>query len=245
MNDYREYCIAIAAIFLALALGIMIGVSFGDDFLVSNQREMIERMESELMRLRGITQEKEGELERWEAVKPLIWRGYREIFAGKKIAVVADNEAQAALLKEVLVEAGAAVTILLLTPENGQVSAAAEFPEKIYEYVCQSVSEEAADSAPHCIVLLMGRGRIPGRLDTLFLDAWQSLEGAGARVIAAFPREEQVVLPSCAGEVEWSLIDNVNTFWGQLALLEMAATGERGHYGFRKEAIGLIPLAPQ
>ena len=43
--NYREYLIATGAVFLALALGILIGVSFGDGILAANQRNVMELME--------------------------------------------------------------------------------------------------------------------------------------------------------------------------------------------------------
>ena len=48
MFEYKPYIFAIAAIFLALASGILIGITFGEDVVVSNQKEMIEFMERQL-----------------------------------------------------------------------------------------------------------------------------------------------------------------------------------------------------
>ena len=40
---------------------------------------------------------------------------------------------------------------------------------------------------------------------------------------------------------EPNLVDNIDTFWGQMALLKMLAGGAGGHYGFGGGSKGLLP----
>jgi hypothetical protein len=224
VNDYREYCIAIAAIFLALALGILIGISFGEDFLVSNQQEIIELMELEIRRFKEAIREKELELERWERVKPVIRRSYEERLAGIGLAFIAPLEENAAALQEFFRDTGAET--VFRQPAQVAAERREELPQSI---------------DPDCFILLMHRNTAGDGWDPELMALWTALEQEGKRVIAVFPWGE-LKLPPLAEGTAWNLIDNINTYWGQLALLEMIASGAGGHYGFDAAAGGLMPL---
>ncbi|NLY39659.1 MAG: copper transporter [Firmicutes bacterium] len=223
MNDYREYCIAIAAIFLALALGILIGISFGEDFLVSNQQEIIELMEQELRRSREAIREKELELERWERVKPVIRRSYQDRLSGLELALIAPRAEDAAALQAILSDTGAEIAFrqpAQLTVEHSEEA------------------EQSMDSA--CYILLMQKNSAGSGWDPEMMALWRALAQEGKRVIAVFPWGE-LKLPPLAEGIAWNLVDNINTYWGELALLEMIASGAGGHYGFDGAASGLMP----
>ena len=92
MYNIRELILAITAIFITLALGILIGVSFGDDYLVTSQREVIELMERELLRLnRQVAEQAEG-LARYHKIEPLVLVSYREYLAGRNAFILAKPE---------------------------------------------------------------------------------------------------------------------------------------------------------
>lgn len=231
MYDYREYFIAIAAIFLALALGILIGVSFGDNFLVSNQREIIELMEQELSRRKTLLNEKEQTLERWEQLKPLIWRSYKEAMPGKLIAVIARDESRAIEIRALLENAGAEVEFQAAEEVMALTSAKNNWqPEEI-----------SASRKPDCYVLLL-EGIQSDPSEQQILELWHLLHHKDFRVIAAYPRVEAdlPVIPAEQGQL--SIVDNIDTFWGQVALLEMVVHGARGDYGISPQRQGLLPL---
>ncbi len=223
MYDYREYFIAIAAIFLALALGILIGVSFGDNFLVSNQREIIELMELELGRRKSLIEKKDVVLDRWEQVKPLVLRGYRDSLLDKSIIVISDDEQRAAEM------------IILMEMTGAEVQ---------YDTVDQLlIFLQAAkeDLTPDCYILLMDE-EDPAYPDSAFSELWQLLHQNEQRVIAAFPWFDSEVPVIPADHKELSIVDNIDTFWGQVALLEMVVYGAHGDYGFSAQRQGLLPL---
>lgn len=219
--DYREHFIAIAAIFLALALGILIGVSFGDNFLVSNQLEIIERMEQELLRRKSQIDEKNEDLERWKQIKPIIWKSYREMLSGKRIALIAENASAAAEIHALLESVGAVVDF----------TAPGEFPQA-----------EVADPEtlqPECYVLFMEETQFElGQKAAALLLRLQQEE---KRVIAVYPwaGEDALLLPE---GYRFSAVDNIDTFWGHIALLQMIGYGIDGDYGFGPRRQGLIPL---
>lgn len=229
MNDYREYIIAIASIFLALALGILIGISFGEDFLVSNQREIIELLEKEIVDMRTIVREKNRELERWEQIKPIISRKYSGALTGQNLVVAASSESNASVIKGLLSETGAVVN---------SVSA-----EELLSYMSHKPLEAEGDTLPWppaCVILIMERSGAFSAWDLELMALWESLETSDTRTIAVFPWDE-VEMTAPQGALSSSMVDNINTFWGQLALLEMIISGTSGHYGFGKGAAGLMP----
>ncbi|HOL17520.1 MAG TPA: copper transporter [Bacillota bacterium] len=227
MFDYREYFIAIAAIFLALALGILVGVSFGDNFVVSNQRKIIELLEQELERRKGIINEKNEALERWEQLKPLLKRSYLNRLNGKVIIVIAREDGKAAELQVLLESSGAMVQLwtaeAVLAPAAGETGASPDFE---------------AWPPPDCFIVLMEGTPDPVGVQV----SEQLLLREDKQVIAAYPwtgREDYYW--SCSDE-RCGVIDNIDTFWGQIALLEMIASGTGGYYGFSSRGQGLIPL---
>lgn len=214
MYDYREYFIAITAIFLALALGILIGVSFGDNFLVSNQREIIERMERELGRRKALLEEKEQTLQHWEQLKPLIWRSYQHTLSGKLITVIAGEESRAAEIQALLENSGA---------EVGLQAAEEVMALTAVDNSLQS-GEISASREPDCYVLLL-EGAQSDPSEQQILELWHLLHQNELRVITAYPWLE-TDLPVIPADLEQlSMVGNIDTFWGQVALLEMIVYG--------------------
>lgn len=261
--NYREYLTAVTAVFLALALGILIGVSFGDSVLVANQRDVIQLMEAKLGRLREDKQLRERELQRWELLKPSIRRYFDGALAGKILLLLcADGQEHRALLS-LLEEAGAAATLLSLPGpqeaaegEKGEREAAEELAAllaKCGENLAGGLVERTLLSpgagaslppeSPDCFLLLL-EGIEPDS-GAYYRALRRGLRERGARVIILCPwseREEGETPPVSAPEEEdVDFVDNIDTFWGQMALLKMIAEDISGHYGFGASGDGLLP----
>jgi hypothetical protein len=260
--DYREYLIAIGAVFLALALGILIGVSFGDSFLVANQRDIIELMEGHLGRLREVNRQQEIELQRWETIKPLVQQSFRGALAGKKIVVIGNSAPEADKIKALLEKSGAGVTAILI-PGASEETVGSGQPflesENLLTLLAGTGELDVAglralglqlpetettvlEWPPECCLLLFEREALSS--GTFFNELWRGLHESGARVIALFPwpgNNAPLLLPEIRPEP--SLVDNIDTFWGQIALLKMLAENACGHYGFDSGSSGLFPGA--
>lgn len=261
--DYREYLIAIGAVFLALALGILIGVSFGDSFLVANQRDIIELMEVNLDRFKELTRQQEIDLQRWDEIKPLLRQSFHGALATKKIVLFSDNAPEAEQIRVLLEEGGAGVTVILV-PDNWDKkkdgpSQSLSDPENLINLLISPDELMAADLKalglqlpeaeskalewpPDCCLLLLEREDLSS--SSFFSELWRGLHERGTRVIALFPWQEKnapPVLPEMRPEP--SLVDNIDTFWGQIALLKMLSDEACGHYGFGSGSDGLLPTA--
>lgn len=257
--NYREYLIAMGAVFLALALGILIGVSFGDGILAANQRNIMELMEDRLARLQEAGRQQDRELQRWEEVKPLLRLGFRGLLAGKEIVLFSCCAGEAGDVKELLEESGAAVTLFLVRERPGPCEEAAERPlpaEKegaapIFDPERLAAGELEAPGLllqegagkppvwpPDCCLLLPAQEGMPpgGMLEEL----WRSLHEQGLRTIALLPWQGAAV--PAGMKPGPSLVDNIDTFWGRIALLMMLVEEAEGHYGFDSAGKGLFPM---
>jgi len=230
MYDYWEYSIAMSAIFLALALGILIGVSFGDNYLVSNQREIIEMMEQELDRRKVLFGDKEKTLKRWELIKPLIWRGYEKTLNGKFIIIVSMDNSRVAEIRALLENTGANVAVM--AAEELMVNVSAE---------CSRSTEDNLIYFTADLYVLLMEGKRANPLAYGMADLWIRLQRNYSRVIAVYPCSgEAPAIP--AGVEPYSAVQNIDTFWGQIALLELAVYGIQNGYGFGSQRQGFIPF---
>lgn len=73
MFGFNYYLVAICGTFTALGIGILIGVSYCEDMIIYNQREIILEMERELELVGEKKQELNRRLERWEEFKGFFW----------------------------------------------------------------------------------------------------------------------------------------------------------------------------
>ena len=63
MFDIRYHISSLVAVFLALSIGILIGSTIiGDDLLINEQRQMIDRLEQDFVSLRKQIKSAQGEL---------------------------------------------------------------------------------------------------------------------------------------------------------------------------------------
>ncbi len=229
MYEYRPYIIAIAAVFLALASGILIGITFGEDVVVSNQKEMIEFMEHRLTDLQKSLAGKERELERWQDLAPLVFKGFAGSLAGNNILLLAVDDPLALELLS-LSRNGGAETLLVELPGRappaglrldresallfaGKLTGAGE-EENLEEGGCRTRGEISGE--PDFIILcLKPDPALPGELFLKLLA--EELLLAGYRVFAAYAEERE---EGTSFSPEARVIENLSTFWGKLNLLE-------------------------
>lgn len=257
MYSYREYFITVAAIFLSLALGILIGISFGEDYLVSNQREIIDLMEQELGRRQTLIELQESELQRWEMLGPLIGRAYREALAGKKVAILAAAGESAVDLAKMLHDAGAETALINISP--GEFNAMTEESHITFENFVRFLSsgENICVDEQNSAEILMavdieGWSWPPDRYlislggkSTQEIQIMEKLFGhlhrSGASVIGVMEASQESGTLELERQEGISLVDNIDTIWGEVALLEMLAREITGHYGFGSDGGSLFP----
>ena len=258
MFDYRDYVIVIAAIFLTLALGILIGISYGEDFLIFNQRNTIDLMEQELARLKKNVAEQASELQRWEAVRPVLLKSYQNRLSGKQVLIITFQDEQAAEIHELLTAAGAKITLAIFPEEQklkrswteqvavlqlllGNLASWHDFSNSAQELALDLRGELFHTPPDYLVLLLAGDDLL---MSFQIIEAlWENLNREGIKCIIGLPWTEEWSHP--AAEVQilscYNLIDNIDTFWGKLALLEMILHDYGGHYGFGPASSSLLP----
>lgn len=121
-SDFRYHVASLAAVFLALGIGILVGTAFVGAPVVDRQTRLIRRLETNVGELRRETRERERFEDGLRRSLPALVRGK---LAGRRVFVLqtgayagaADSCAEAARL------AGADVTRAMLPPDKWRVSA--------------------------------------------------------------------------------------------------------------------------
>ncbi|WP_205698048.1 copper transporter [Conexibacter sp. SYSU D00693] len=133
MFDFRYHAASLAAVFLALAVGLLLGIAVGDRELVSSAREELEQsLEGDVREQRAQSARLRDELRRQDrfagAVIPLL---VRDELDGRRIGLVFLGEAQervADLVRDGLEDTGAELAFagaLRLPPDRAQIAALA------------------------------------------------------------------------------------------------------------------------
>src|ERR1700733_12838615 len=111
MFDYRYHAISLAAVLIALALGVLIGVAIGDSNLVSSAKSgIVSNLQSDLnvAHSRAASIEGEQQLER-SAESDLYGIAVRGVLAGRKIGLVflgSASEPVDVMVREAVTQAG-------------------------------------------------------------------------------------------------------------------------------------------
>ncbi|NLZ27784.1 MAG: copper transporter [Firmicutes bacterium] len=79
MFDFKGYLVILTSVFLALAIGLLVGISFGEDLLIYNQQEAIDKLEQKLTSQEDLIGALQKELAAWESFREY----FRFNFAGK------------------------------------------------------------------------------------------------------------------------------------------------------------------
>lgn len=261
MPDLRYHVISLISVFLALAIGVLLGTALSD-------REIItDRVRSEVSDIQQQLDEQQQLLaERNEALSQQ--QGYLEAMSedmiseslqGVDIALIrgpwASEEAAQNLENTLTSGAGADLTtfVRLPSPEPAddpladQADAEARYTEEARDVLGLLGDAEAPE-----VVVFVGGGQVPPgapagseqALENAQRAMFNALLESGVRVIAAettsAPRSE-VPLFQDVGVVS---VDNVDTEVGQAAVVRLANSFEDGTYGTKPTASALFPPPP-
>lgn len=122
MFDFRYHALSLAAVLLALAVGVLIGVAIGDSNLVSSAKDgIVANLDAEVSGARrqaGQAQERLGEEEAFaSALYPLAVHG---LLAGRDLGLVflgTSSNTVAGLVRAAVTQAGATVTLVAAVRE--------------------------------------------------------------------------------------------------------------------------------
>lgn len=271
MPDLRYHLISLISVFLALAIGILLGVAVADEGIVS------ERLEAEITGIQNRLDEQRVEIEaRDRQIAALRERtaADEEVEAamsdtmnsdrliGYEVALVSGAFADPETVEgvaEALTTAGAEVVFseTLEAPSSAsEVTSGAETTTPLqgdYTSLALSVLEASEDDFPPQAVVFVGGGELPPEAPSGTLDALNEAQAemfevwldAGLRVVAAEPSDtgrSEVELFQSAGVAS---VDNADTGAGRAAIIQLLATDDDGSYGTKDTASELFPPPPE
>jgi len=254
MISIRDHIITLIAIFLTLALGILIGISLSDSLLVENQKQAIAELEarlqqqqSELKSLHRQEQQYEAALENWQSLADslspyLVSRGLE----GKLLGIVYLGQSGWEEVVQIVAESGGEVARLIQVDYQQGEDTLEVVAEK--DEFCRWLAEciQGEDLLPPAgfrvsyqgggqpgIVLVGGEAASTGL--PLLIEAAYCLKQKGLQVIGFSLGDSQDFLHGLE-QKGLPTVGRLNSFCGRLSLMEVVKKG-KGNYG----SVGVFP----
>ena len=261
MPDLRYHVISLISVFLALAIGVLLGIAMADRNIITDQlRSEVTGIQEQLDEQQELIAERNQEISEQERSldemsQMMLSDRLQDVDVAMVLGPWADDGVADEVQNAVFNEAGAnlASRKRLPTPDPSESTTPGELdPETIYTNEAFDTLGNASAETPE-VIIYVGGGEPPpdiseSSVETLeiaqraMFEVWQE---AGVRIIAAEPTE--------TGRSEISLfqdmgvttsVDNVDTALGRTALVELADNFEEGSYGTKSTASSLFPSAP-
>ncbi|CAN5883000.1 hypothetical protein BH23ACT11_BH23ACT11_05940 [soil metagenome] len=261
MPDLRYHVISLISVFLALAIGVLLGIAMSDREIITDRLRSevsgIQEQLSEQQQLLGERNEELSEQQRYleEMSEVMI----SDSLQGVTVALVrgpwADEDAAQDLQNALTAEAGADMTsfVRLPVPANSDdTSEDAVDPQTQYANEARDVLGFGGDAETPQVVIFVGGGAVP---DEVPEGGEEDLEAAqramfevflesGVRVLATESSVTQRSEIPLFQDLGVTSVDNVDTEMGQAAVVQLANSFEDGTYGSKPTASALFPPAP-
>ena len=264
MPDLRYHLISLISVFLALAVGVLLGVAMADGGVVTqglrgqiqdvrqrldDQNREISRRDEEIADLQERTQEEQAVTEGMSQVM------ISETLTGANVALVAGPYADADTTQSVqsaFDDAGAdAISLTSLDePTSLEVTGPEVDPATLYADETEEILSEDGSGSPDIIVFVGGRDDAPNTdaynqtLDTAETAMFETWIEAGTKVIAAEPATARRTEIPLFLDVGVPSVDYADRAAGQAALVRLATTDSSGAYGTKDSASEAFPTDP-
>jgi copper transport outer membrane protein MctB len=258
--DFRYHVVSLAAVFLALVLGILVGVAISDPQLADriDKRALQDRVS----RLEGDVADAQARLQEQRAAEAYVARTYDAVMhdrlAGKRIAVlvIGSGDRIRAHVAETIDAAGGTLvrvrSIRVPVPEGieesvvpAQSSLSAVGRELGSEFVSggetpvwdalgeQLVLEQegALDEEVDAVVVARSAEPQPGDTARFLRGLYEGVEGAVPAVGVEETGTEPSLVPVLSKFDDFSSVNNVDSRVGRVTLAVLLAGGTVGHYG--------------
>lgn len=262
MPDLRYHLISLISVFLALAIGILLGVAMADRGVISDQLQVeITKIRNQLGDQRGqIGKLQEQTTEDNNVSEKMSETMIANKLVGRNVALVAGPWAQDDAVRSVesaISDSGANITSNIRLPEPDPNDATTieitgettTTTESVYTDETRRVMEGAGNAGTPDTVVLVGGGRPPKDApngskrilrdsEKAMIETWL---GNGLSVVGAESSNagrSEIQLFKDAGV---SSVDNVDQPAGRAAIVVIADTGADGSYGTKASASDLFP----
>jgi hypothetical protein len=231
MFDYRYHAISLAAVLIALALGVLIGVAIGDSNLVSSAKSgIVSNLQSDLNVAHNRQASIEGEQQQERgAESDLYGIAVRGVLAGRKIGLVflgSASEPVDVMVREAITQAGGQLTSVIAVREPLELEQIAK--------AASGTQYTALGQTPGLVrrfgirmgYQLIAGGKLLTRLQTRLLSlndgAFGSLDGLV--VMRSDPEGLHGEQAKVLQEFQEGLISSANTLGIQTAGVELSST---------------------
>lgn len=257
MPDLRYHVISLISVFLALAIGVLLGTAMADRGVISDQlQNEVTSIQNQLDRQQELIAERDARITNLqESVQGMSETMISEELQGVNIALVYGpwaNEEVARSLQSALSDAGADLTSVdqLPAPIPNEVTGPDSIDtELLYADLATDILGVPGDANAPEVIIFLGGGTPPqdapeGSVETLvaaqraMFEVWQD---AGVRVVATEPSDtvrSEIPLFQDAGVTS---VDNVDQAAGQAAVVQLANSLQDGSYGIKPTASDVFP----
>lgn len=261
MPDLRYHVISLISVFLALAIGVLLGIAMSDREIITDRlRTEVSGIQQQLDEQQELLGERNKELsEQQRYLGEMSDVIISDSLEGTDVALIRGPWANAEVTQELesvlTSRAGANMTsfVRLPVPEPpGDDPVGEADPETQYADEARKVLGFGADTETPQVVVYVGGGELPeevpeGTVDTLERAQramFAVLLEAGVRVIAAEPGSTLRSEIPLYQDLGITSVDNVDTVAGQAAVVLLANSFEEGSYGTKSTASDLFPEPP-
>lgn len=260
MPDLRYHVISLISVFLALAIGVLLGIAMSDREIITDQlRSEVSGIQERLDEQQELLGERDEELsEQQRYLEEMSEAMISDSLQGVNVALIrgpwADEDTAQELQNSITSEAGANLTSFARLPEPTPVddlSGEAVDSETEYANEAQDVLEFEGDAEAPQVVVFIGGGEVPEdapegseeSLDASQRAMFDVLLEADVRVIATEPTDSitsRSEIPIFQ-DLGVTSVDNVDEEAGRASVIQLANSFEDGSYGTKPTASGLFP----
>ncbi len=269
MFDFRYHIVSLVAVFLALAIGIMLGSSIENRGVLKEQQErLVKSIEQDISTIKTKNTSLQRQLQAQKAFEAEVLPALtKDRLKDKKVAIVYFDDAGSNTLKaaslETLNQAGAKVTeiplerevLLNLKTANQEVAdgspnkyanlekISAEFTSGAGPIIEQLQKENklklTADSLPLSAAVIFAGGNKPN-LEEIALA--KALRKNKLKVVFVDKSDNKFSKVDQFAEANIDTVDNINMVYGRISLVYVLTNSRRGHFGVGQSAEQLMPV---
>lgn len=256
MPDLRYHVISLISVFLALAIGVLLGIAMSDREIITDRlRSEVSGIQRQLDEQQELLSERNEELAQQQGyLEEMSSFMITDSLEGVNVALIrgpwASEEVAQDLQNSITSEAGADLTSFVRLPApstSEEVAEGAIDPETQYADEARDVL--GGDAETPQVVVFVGGGEIPPESGEVAGDSLEAAQRAmfnvllesGVRVIATEPTATPRTEIPFFQDMGLTSVDNVDTEVGQAAVVQAANSFEDGSYGTKPSASALFP----
>ena len=258
MPDLRYHVISLISVFLALAIGVLLGIAMSDREIITDRlRSEVSGIQQQLDEQQQLLGERNAELsEQQRYLEVMSETIISDSLEGMNVALVrgpwASEEAAQDLQNALTSEAGANLTSFVRLPVPAPADDASEAAidsETRYADEARDILGLPGDTEPPQVVIFVGGGEAPPEvpegseesLDAAQRAMFEVLLESGVRVVATEPSTTPRSEIPLFQDLGVTSVDNVDTEMGQASVVRLADSFEDGSYGTKPTASALFP----